>query len=153
MSRPNPSDSYPNAILVSASSDPPRKEPHTRKTSSATALPWVKLAIAGGIAWVLVVVAVAGFVAVQGNSRPIEEAPLPMPAIRPNVPVVNAAPKAAAPQELKPLQKDDFVDCAQIGTEVRFLKDPAAAFQRAAAEKKMVFMMHLSGNLEDKDFT
>ena len=31
--------------------------------------------------------------------------------------------------------------------------DDDAAFKRARQERKMVFMMHLSGNLEDKEFT
>ncbi len=145
MSRPNSSDSYPNAILV-------KKEPQARKASSATQLPWMYIAIGGGIAWVLVVLLVLAVSSIQGV-RPIEEEALPIPAIRPQAAAAPKAAEPAAPQELKPLEKEDFVDCAQIGTEVRFLKDPAAAFQRAAAEKKMVFMMHLSGNLEDKDFT
>jgi hypothetical protein len=46
-----------------------------------------------------------------------------------------------------------FADCQQIGTNVKFMRDPPEAFKRAKAEKKMVFMVHLSGNLEDKEFT
>jgi hypothetical protein len=46
-----------------------------------------------------------------------------------------------------------FASCAQIGADVLFLKEPLAAFQQAHAEKKLVFMVHLAGNLEDKDFT
>jgi len=33
------------------------------------------------------------------------------------------------------------------------MKDPPEAFQAGQAERKMVFMVHLSGNLEDKEFT
>jgi hypothetical protein len=47
----------------------------------------------------------------------------------------------------------DFVTCARIGTQVQFMKDPPDAFRRAKAEKKLVFMVHLSGNLEDPEFT
>jgi hypothetical protein len=47
----------------------------------------------------------------------------------------------------------DFVTCARIGTQVKFMKDPPDAFRRARAEKKLVFMVHLSGNLEDPEFT
>jgi hypothetical protein len=47
----------------------------------------------------------------------------------------------------------DFVACARIGTQVKFMKDPPDAFRRARAEKKLVFMVHLSGNLEDPEFT
>ena len=48
---------------------------------------------------------------------------------------------------------EDLVTCARIGTQVKFMKDPPDAFRRARAEKKMVFMVHLSGNLEDPEFT
>jgi hypothetical protein len=46
-----------------------------------------------------------------------------------------------------------YQDCGQIGSNILFMKDPPDAFQRARAEKKLVFMIHLSGNLEDKEFT
>jgi hypothetical protein len=123
-------------------------------------IPWFHVAIAGGGLWVIIVLVVAGLSAFQNNSVPKEEQ-LPLPAIKPIAPGFAAAPvpkpadapNAAAAPEIKPLQKEDFVDCQQIGTDVRFLKNPTEAFQRAAVEKKMVFVMHLSGNLEDKDFT
>jgi hypothetical protein len=85
---------------------------------------------------------------------PPEEAPLldiapeeqPKPPAKP--PVV---PAPARPR--KPLDLKVYADCASIGTDVLFVKDPPEAFRRAKAEKKLVYMMHLSGNLEDKDFT
>jgi hypothetical protein len=46
-----------------------------------------------------------------------------------------------------------FHDCQQIGCDVLFVRDTLEAFKRAREEKKMVFMVHLSGNLEDPDFT
>jgi len=46
-----------------------------------------------------------------------------------------------------------FADCEQIGAKVLFMRDPPDAFKRARAENKMVFIVHLSGNLEDKEFT
>ena len=56
-----------------------------------------------------------------------------------------------------PLRKDIdlnvFASCEQIGTNMLFMKDPTDAFKKAREEKKLVFMVHLSGNLEDKEFT
>jgi len=44
--------------------------------------------------------------------------------------------------------------CAAVpGTAVEFVKNPLTAFKLAAAESKLVFMIHLSGNFEDKGFT
>jgi hypothetical protein len=57
----------------------------------------------------------------------------------------------------RPLRKDVdlnvFASCEQIGTNILFMKNPADAFRKAREEKKLVFMVHLSGNLEDKEFT
>jgi hypothetical protein len=58
----------------------------------------------------------------------------------------------------RPVFRDDvdlavYASCKQIGSNVLFLKDPPEAFRRARAEKKLVFIVHLSGNLEDPDFT
>lgn len=39
------------------------------------------------------------------------------------------------------------------GTAVDFVKNPLTAFKQAAAENKLVFMIHLSGNFEDQGFT
>lgn len=85
-----------------------------------------------------------------------DDAPLALE-VFPEVPVVAKGP----PNDLSQVKKagradvdpDLFVNCDQIGTDVLFMKNPADAFKRARAEKKMVFMVHLSGNLEDKDFT
>jgi hypothetical protein len=74
-----------------------------------------------------------------------------------NIVPVEPTPKpAAVPQPKRPRKDIDlkvFANCASIGTDVLFVKDPPEAFRRAKAEKKLVYMMHLSGNLEDKDFT
>lgn len=44
-------------------------------------------------------------------------------------------------------------DCQQLGTRVQFIQNPAEAFRLAGEQKKMVFMIHLSGNFEDRGFT
>ena len=69
--------------------------------------------------------------------------PAPVPAPPP------VAPKAAK----KEIDLRIFQNCEQIGTSVLFVRNPVDAFQRAKEEKKMVFMVHLSGNLEDPGFT
>lgn len=69
---------------------------------------------------------------------------------RPDVaPAVPDAPKPAK----KIVDLNVFQNCQDIGTDVLFMRNPVEAFKRAKEEKKMVFMVHLSGNLEDPDFT
>jgi hypothetical protein len=75
-----------------------------------------------------------------------EPEPTPLPAAKP---AVIAQPKRPA----KDIDLKVYANCASIGTDVLFLKDPTEAFRRAKAEKKLVYMMHLSGNLEDPGFT
>jgi hypothetical protein len=43
--------------------------------------------------------------------------------------------------------------CGDYGTKITFVKNPVEAFQQAKKEKKLVFMIHLSGNFEDEGFT
>jgi hypothetical protein len=82
---------------------------------------------------------------------PPEDIPLVLPA-----PAPGAVP-GNGPIVIKPGRKDVdlkvFANCEQIGTDVLFVKDPPKAFLRAKDQKKMVFMVHLSGNLEDPGFT
>lgn len=66
--------------------------------------------------------------------------------------VPNAA-KRSVPALRQVLDSHIHVSCTQIGTNVLFMKDPPEAFQRAKSEKKLVFVLHLSGNFEDKGFT
>ena len=41
----------------------------------------------------------------------------------------------------------------KLGTEINFVADPPEAFKRAKEQNKLVFMIHLSGHFEDKEFT
>jgi hypothetical protein len=41
----------------------------------------------------------------------------------------------------------------KYGTSVDFVADPAEAARRALKEKKLLFVMHISGNFEDDQFT
>jgi hypothetical protein len=43
--------------------------------------------------------------------------------------------------------------CETYGTQVSFVDSPADAAQRALKERKLLFMLHLSGNFEDAKFT
>jgi hypothetical protein len=70
----------------------------------------------------------------------------PEPPAKPSVVAEPKRPK-------KDIDLKVFANCASIGTDILFVKDPPEAFRRAKAENKLVYMMHLSGNLEDKDFT
>jgi hypothetical protein len=92
--------------------------------------------------------------------------PLPLPESVDLPPPVEIVPDVAptltepvpppAPEPKRPRKAVDltvFANCEAIGTDVLFVKDPPEAFRRARQEKKLVYVMHLSGNLEDKDFT
>ena len=43
--------------------------------------------------------------------------------------------------------------CKLHGTAVHFVKSPVEAFKQAAKRDKLVFVLHLSGNIEDDGFT
>jgi hypothetical protein len=43
--------------------------------------------------------------------------------------------------------------CKTHGTRVKFVRTPAEAFQTARTGDKLVYLLHLSGNLEDEGFT
>ena len=159
--------SLPTVVLV----PPAEKKPRVRRKLPVLPenVPWMKIAIGGSVAWMAVLLMVAVYFATRPEVQPLnDEDLLAAPAFKPPVqrdPVVAkpvkpvkvaAEPKANEPlEELDPfpINKDEFVDCERVGVNVRFMKEPAEAFPRARAEKKMVFMVHLSGNLEDKEFT
>jgi hypothetical protein len=115
-----------------------------------------------------------GRAASENDAAPIVAAPkLRMRALRPNDtvpailidPEIEAIPARGLPPEppqaekppTRPLRKDVdlnvYASCEQIGTNLLFMKDPTEAFQKARDQKRLVFMVHLSGNLEDKEFT
>jgi len=112
-------------------------------------------------------------------SLPAEDAPAP-PAARPAVApealvesVASAAPvtlepsgtNVARPAQPAPARPAPAVACAEqggacavagagkYGTSVDFVADPGEAARRALKEKKLLFVMHISGNFEDDQFT
>jgi hypothetical protein len=165
MSTHNSSEPIPTAVLIARRA---RKVAKSGRTDwFPWQLPWMRVAIGGSVAFQLLLLVFALYVKGNGNRQPIAEgdlldAPVPRPKMvqepmlvakaAPNVAKV-AEPAAQEKLDLFPVRKDEFVECARIGTDVRFMKEPAEAFKRAREEKKMVFMVHLSGNLEDKEFT
>jgi hypothetical protein len=119
----------------------------------------MKVAIGGSVAWMAVILVSGLYLFLRGDRQAIDEGGLPpVPVVKPVaqdlvVPLqALAAPKV---EELPapPANIHEFVDREQIGVNVHFMKDAADAFQRGQAEKKTVFIVHLSGNLEDKEFT
>jgi len=52
-----------------------------------------------------------------------------------------------------PLKKGDPVCTGDFGTSVTFLKTPSEAAKQALKEEKLVFVLHVSGDFEEPDFT
>jgi hypothetical protein len=95
----------------------------------------------------------------EGPDLALELPPMPPPLPpgpklvlrRPNV---EAEPEPdAIPEEPAAPVKPAQVCAANLGTTIHFVKDPPDAFRQARKEKKLVFMIHLSGNFEEKEFT
>jgi hypothetical protein len=74
-----------------------------------------------------------------------------------------AQPLAAAPDPFAP-RKASIVAKEQpaaipaekdntCGTKIQFQSSPTAAYKKARAESKLVFILHVSGNFEDPQFT
>jgi hypothetical protein len=146
---------------------PASKQPRPRRKPEGQPVPWAKVAIGASVVWMFVIAVFTIYFSLDGTpARPNEEALNVLPADQRARPA--PVEKKVEPEEKKPvakakepdddldflpLPKNEFVDCAAIGTDVKFMKEPTEAFARARAERKLVFVMHLSGNLEDKDFT
>ena len=179
MSRFNSSkaEPVPSVVLVSKVERDRRAEQIRDKMaqSALRQLPWVPIAIGASAAWALFL-GVMGFLSMNQGPAPeppvvrirAVDGPLAGGAV-PQAPVaaapkLNAVPapaekpkKLIAADELDAKQEQNdnglFADCQQTGTLVRFMKAPPEAFKRAREEKKLVMMVHLSGNLEDPGFT
>jgi hypothetical protein len=83
-----------------------------------------------------------GLVRKDGGER--NAAPEPRPAA-PEFPAIAGAdePKAGAPAG----------ECETFGTAVTFARNPQEAARKASAERKLTFLLHVSGNFEDAGFT
>jgi hypothetical protein len=99
-------------------------------------------------------------------SEPAKQPPPPVVV----VPVVMHQPAAPAPRRKVPFWLREEADepraedageqveapadgCRTFDTAVRFVKSPTEAMGRARDEDKLVYVLHLSGNLEDEGFT
>jgi hypothetical protein len=139
-------------------------------SSHVRSVPWLWITVGIAAVWAVFLL-VMGFDALMQSRSPqhakgrqfaiqaVDDGPVVVPAAK-----QKAEPDANNQQELplenfndvqdkKKADEKIFADCGQIGTKVLFVRDPPEAFKRAHAEGKIVYMMHLSGNLEDKDFT
>jgi hypothetical protein len=59
---------------------------------------------------------------------------------------------AASGQKKQP-PKDSEVCTGDFGTSVQFMKTPLDAAKQAKQDQKLVFVLHVSGDFEDPDFT
>src|SRR5581483_1982626 len=86
--------------------------------------------------------------------RTAEPQVIPVPAVV-AVPIVAAADPPAAPAEFR-LPDGEVMPadkCKTFDTKVRFHRGPAEAAAEAKASRKMMFVLHISGNFEDPGFT
>ncbi len=67
--------------------------------------------------------------------------------------LVLAAPALASAADLKVKPADDKAACGNHGTAIDFVDTPREAAAQAKKEKKLVFVLHVSGNFEDPRFT
>ena len=70
------------------------------------------------------------------------------------------APKAERPAKKPPASAVQSSErpskeaaCGEYGTTVEFENSPSAAATRAKKEQKLVFVLHVSGQFEESDFT
>jgi len=83
--------------------------------------------------------------------------PAPQPPAMP-VPVLEP-PRPALPREepppaqAQPKSAPDSTPGGTCGTRVKFLHSPVEASRRAAADQKLLLILHISGNFEDRGFT
>ena len=94
-----------------------------------------------------------------------EDAPPPRAAVDPVVdlkPLLNVMvdlgkrqmePKPVAKVDARPPAKPVPDGCKTHGTAVHFVKSTVTAMKQAQAKDKLVFVLHLSGNIEDDGFT
>jgi hypothetical protein len=74
-----------------------------------------------------------------------------VPAVKP--PVIPKLPEADLGPAIPEAPAGPAVGGAKLGTPITFVAAPPDAFKLARQENKLVFMIHLSGNFEDKEFT
>jgi hypothetical protein len=63
------------------------------------------------------------------------------------------AGSGATGQTKQPPKSEGEVCTGDFGTSVHFLKTPSEAARQALKDQKLVFVLHVSGDFEDPDFT
>jgi hypothetical protein len=63
------------------------------------------------------------------------------------------APREAELPASELLPGEEVANLRTYGTQVAFVSSPAEAARKALKERKLLFVLHLSGNFEDKKFT
>lgn len=61
--------------------------------------------------------------------------------------------KPVPPNITTPADECPADGCGKHGTSVEFLATPSDAAKKALKEEKLVFVLHISGNFENPDFT
>lgn len=56
-------------------------------------------------------------------------------------------------KKIAPAEDCPAEGCGQFGTSVNFVATPSEAAKQAEKEEKLVFVLHVSGNFENPDFT
>ncbi len=90
----------------------------------------------------------------QGTETEVvkEEQSLPRPAGKSAREQTQVAVKAGLPASELPLE-NETPNWEKYGTQVAFLSNPVDAARQAIKERKLLFVLHLSGNFEDQQFT
>lgn len=93
--------------------------------------------------------------AAQPAPAPLGAAPAPLVAAQAPLAALLNRLVAAEPAPPPPAQAPEpaLTPCANLGTALSFYTNPPDAFRVARKEKKLVLMVHLSGNFEDQAFT
>jgi hypothetical protein len=68
-------------------------------------------------------------------------------------PDVALASAEIEPARFEPKNLPAAAVCESHGTAVNFVKSPREAARRAGQQEKLVFVLHVSGNFEDAEFT
>lgn len=107
--------------------------------------------------------------AIEFTLPPVEEIPMPRAIVIrepepvvlpvavvvpvPGEPIVVAAPPAPPEFKLPDTEVLPADKCKQFGTTIRFHPGPVEAAAEAKASRKMMMVLHISGNFEDPGFT
>jgi hypothetical protein len=157
--------------------DPDLKDPPFGQHGSS--LP-ILLAVVGSAAYWVLTVGLLGVTQYHSNPGPAPQlvrvaaaAPAPAPAVEhlppapvaiailedegeapaDELPVPDAGGRALALADVEAPARNEPAECGKRGTSIPFVSNPADAFRKAARERKLVFVVHLSGHFEDEEFT